>query len=444
MMKQDLIGTTEHVQLPDYGDEVYTAKVDTGADSSSIWASDVVEKDGQLNYTLFGQGSACYSGKRQSTDKYKVTSVRSSFGHEEIRYKVKLRVKIGTRKFSTWFTLADRSKNSFPILIGKNLLRARFVVDVSRSFILSETTPAEVLLISAKPNELKEFLALAKKSNKVDLNYKAVQFDSILFDINELKTTVINTADSDKDLADYDLVYVKSHWNYPEQSAALAEYLVFKSKRFFDGELKGYTSRGKLSESMKLSTHGVAVPRTFAAFPQLLKKYLKHITSEIGFPMVFKAASADRGKDNFIARDTATLKRLLDTVPQDKIYIAQKYIENSGYWRVNVLGKEPNLAVYRSAFPGDDPLKSHLNKPAGGANATVVPIGELDPEIAQLAVKASIYMKREISGVDIIQDDNSGKMYVIEANNSPQLRSGSNVEEKAHSFAKFIDKELKR
>ena len=53
-------------------------------------------------------------------------------------------------------------------------------------------------------------------------------------------------------------------------------------------------------------------------------------------------------------------------------------------------------------------------------------------------------MKRQIAGVDIIQDKTNGKCYILEVNSSPQLRCGSYVDEKAIEFAKFIDKELKR
>lgn len=444
-MKHNLIGTTELVYLPVIGKASIAAKIDTGADSSSIWASEIEQIEGSLFYTLFAPGSVYYTGRRYQTNQFTLTSVKSSFGHEEIRYKIRLRVKIGKIIYTSWFTLADRSRNNYPILIGKNFLKNRFIVDVSKNYLQSSTDyKFQVLVITAKPNEMADFLTSVKKINNISVNYEAVKFENLLFDINGSLTRVINTADQDKDLADYSLIYFKSHWKYPELASALAEYLIYKSRPFFDSELSNYTSRSKLSESMKLATHFIDVPRSFAGYPKLIKANLDMITSELGFPFVLKSASADRGKNNFLIKDKLAFNKLFEDISPKDIYIAQSFIENDGFYRINVFSKEARLAVFRSQYPNSDPLKSHLNKPLGGINAKNIPIESLAPEIAQLAVRASIYMKRQIAGVDIIQDKVNGKCYILEVNSSPQLRSGSYIEEKATEFARFIDKELKR
>lgn len=444
--KHKLIGTTEYVRLPGIGKAKYlSAKIDTGADSSSIWASDIKQEENTLYYKLFAPGSAYYSGKLHKTDRFKITSVKSSFGHEEIRYKVRLRIEIGEIIYTSWFTLADRSRNSYPILIGKNFLKNRFVVDVSRNYLQSTDTGIKrVLVITAQPKKMSEFLQKAKKRNNLQVAYETVNFKDILFDINGYATKVANTADGCRDVSDYSLAYIKSHWNYPEQASTLAEYLLYKSKPFFDQELRNYTSRSKLSEYMKLATHGIDIPRSFAGYPQLLKKQMGKITGVIGFPMVFKAAEADRGRDNYFVEDEATLNKLIDEVPEKSIYIIQAFVPNDGFYRINVFGKDAKMAVFRSKCEHEDPLKQHLSKPSGGSNAKIIPIEDLVPEIMQLAVRASIYMKREIAGVDVIQDKSTGKCYILEVNSSPQLRSGAYIEEKATEFARFIDKELKR
>lgn len=111
------------------------AKVDTGADLSSVWASNIsVDHDGYLHFTLFDKNSEFYTGRVITKKSFKVTLVRSSNGHEQIRYTVQLKVKIGGRLIRATFTLTDRSKNRFPILIGSKLLRNKFIVDVSEEY----------------------------------------------------------------------------------------------------------------------------------------------------------------------------------------------------------------------------------------------------------------------------------------------------------------------
>lgn len=442
-MKHGLIGTTELVSLPGISKASFAAKIDTGADSSSIWASDINQTDDVLSYVLFALGSAFYTGERYETDKFELVSVVNSFGHKEIRYKIRLRVKIGKIIYKSWFTLADRSRNSCPMLIGKSFLKNRFIVDASKKHLLSlKSAKSKVLCITSKPTETNKFLAKVKKYNSVDVEYKTAMFDNLLFDINGSLTAVTNTVDG-SDIANHSIVYVKSHWNYPEMASALAEYLNYKSVSFLNKEIGSYTSRGKLSESMKLAIHSVPIPRSFVGYPNVIKNQSEMIFAEIGFPFVLKSASATKGKDNYLVRDKKVFGQLIKDVSGDDIYIAQAFIPSEGFYRINIFGKE-RVVVFRSKFGDEDPLKDHLNKPFGGVNSRLVPVKEVSSGLLQLAVRASIYTNRQIAGVDIIQDKDSGKCYILEVNSSPQLRSGSYVDEKAIKFAKFIDKELKR
>jgi hypothetical protein len=126
-----IIGSTEYVSVE--GIEKVPAKIDTGADSSSIWASDIkVEKDGTLSFKLFAPDSPHYTGETIQCKDYKVSVVRSSNGNEQIRYRTKLSLIINGRKIASKMTLSDRSRNNFPILIGRKTISGKFLVDVSK------------------------------------------------------------------------------------------------------------------------------------------------------------------------------------------------------------------------------------------------------------------------------------------------------------------------
>lgn len=125
------IGSKVLVSLPDQSVSSIPAKVDTGADSSSIWASDIHEQNGILRFVLFDKGAAHYTGQPVETGDYTHSRVKSSFGDTELRYKVPLAVHIDGQSFTTVFTLANRHRNRFPILVGRRALQGRFVVDVS-------------------------------------------------------------------------------------------------------------------------------------------------------------------------------------------------------------------------------------------------------------------------------------------------------------------------
>lgn len=136
-----IIGTNTLIEVAEIKD--VPAKIDTGADSSAIWASDIdMSKDGVLSFKLFGKESPFYDGKTIKTKDYKVVITRSSHGDEKVFYRTHLPIKIKTRKIRALFTLADRSKNNFPILIGRRTLNNKFLVDASLREIITEKNPA--------------------------------------------------------------------------------------------------------------------------------------------------------------------------------------------------------------------------------------------------------------------------------------------------------------
>ena len=140
ILNLEIIGSTEYIDVA--GIKKIPAKIDTGADTSSIWASDIdMKKDGTLVFSLFSAKTPYYTGEHLESNDYKVKIVRSSHGDTQVRYRVKLPVKIGDQSFETTFTLANRSRNNFPILIGRHTIEKRFLVDVSRSVVEHQNNP---------------------------------------------------------------------------------------------------------------------------------------------------------------------------------------------------------------------------------------------------------------------------------------------------------------
>jgi hypothetical protein len=125
-----IIGRADKLDLPELGFLRVPAKVDTGAKTSAIWATNVYERDGGLAFTLFGPESTFYTGEEHFMPQFSQVVVASSIGAEQGRYKVVLLAKIRGKKIRTSFTLADRSKQAYPVLIGRNALRGKFLVDV--------------------------------------------------------------------------------------------------------------------------------------------------------------------------------------------------------------------------------------------------------------------------------------------------------------------------
>jgi hypothetical protein len=138
MPEHNIIGEVEPISLPEITEKVFPARIDTGANTSAIWASKVSEEDDKLKVVFFDKTSPLYTGEYITFEEYKKTRIKSSNGELEKRYKIILLVVVDGRRIRANFTLADRSKLTYPVLIGRNVLRSKFVVDVAMSQKLEE------------------------------------------------------------------------------------------------------------------------------------------------------------------------------------------------------------------------------------------------------------------------------------------------------------------
>ncbi|MFT6215924.1 MAG: hypothetical protein ACJAS3_002325 [Roseivirga sp.] len=140
-----LIGRQDFINLPEFGLKDVEAKIDTGAYTSSINCSKLklskVDGIPTLNFQLSGTKINEKRARKFSTTTFKKKKIRSSNGDTEERFIVITTVVILERRIKAEFSLSDRSKMKFPILIGRKLLKNRFIVDVSKKNISSTSTP---------------------------------------------------------------------------------------------------------------------------------------------------------------------------------------------------------------------------------------------------------------------------------------------------------------
>lgn len=126
-----VIGRAENVAFPEIHEEVIDARIDTGAATSSIFGT-ATEVNGRLEVHFLAGTSATAHRALHYFDEFKQVTVASSNGDRQRRYKVKVLVVLNKRRIRAWFTIADRSTQAYPVLIGRNVLTNKFVVDVSR------------------------------------------------------------------------------------------------------------------------------------------------------------------------------------------------------------------------------------------------------------------------------------------------------------------------
>ncbi len=128
-----LIGWREDVSLPELSGRLLIAKIDTGARTAALHADDIRVVGKKVYFTLE------LDGKLQQFDvAFQGTKrIKSSNGFSELRPIIETVVEVGAHRFLAEMTLTNRTDMGVPMLLGRNAVKGRFIVNPARSFILS-------------------------------------------------------------------------------------------------------------------------------------------------------------------------------------------------------------------------------------------------------------------------------------------------------------------
>ena len=129
------IGWREWIYLPTYDDFPVKAKVDTGARTSALHATEIIEYDkGNNKWVSF------ILNQEENSTKIKTRLIEhkkiiNSFGDTEIRPLIKLKIRLGKISWKTKVTLTTRNKMTYPMLLGRNSLLRKHLIYAHKSYL---------------------------------------------------------------------------------------------------------------------------------------------------------------------------------------------------------------------------------------------------------------------------------------------------------------------
>ncbi|HUD10367.1 MAG TPA: hypothetical protein VMR28_01700 [Candidatus Saccharimonadales bacterium] len=249
-------------------------------------------------------------------------------------------------------------------------------------------------------------------------------YDSLLFiydHMTERGMEVVNLS-TDQKLDQYDGVYINGYLKTYELAAATAICCEALKVPYVNKEMHDPPSLSKLTAHAKLAAAGVLTPRTIAGTKTAILKAMPKHTQNL-FPAILKRADADRGIDNFKLSNIDEVRETLETYDNSSLWILQEFIDNDGFYLVSFYDQRPSFCIFRELLkrPDGDIKKSHMYKPKGGHNASLIELNEVPVQIITECEKAVKAMNRQIASVDCIFDSIGQKAYILEVNYNPQL-----------------------
>lgn len=248
-----------------------------------------------------------------------------------------------------------------------------------------------------------------------------------------------------EDLADFDLIYLRVVGQRYEDAALVVQYAREKGiplvDKVFEKEGLIKLPLAKSLEVRLLTKAGVPVPPTYFGSLRQTKEKGPEL---FGFPFVIKGTTGKQGHAVWSPRDEEELAELAGQLRKKERkggrFIAQQFIKASQRDRLLVIGDRVVGAItrptrWRKRFLGKD-------APSGKREA-IFPVPRKEEKLALAACQV---LGIDIGGVDLIREDTTDNLYVLEVNSAPRWASlkketGVKVEEE---IVKFLIKRARK
>lgn len=137
--KYPVVGWREWLSLPELGISKIKAKIDTGARTSALHAFAlepvIIEGKQKIRFDIHPFQHDTSVIKCCVADVVDKRMVTDSGGHKEERYVILTPITLAGRTWPIEITLTEREDMLFRMLLGRNALRKRFIINPGRSFV---------------------------------------------------------------------------------------------------------------------------------------------------------------------------------------------------------------------------------------------------------------------------------------------------------------------
>ena len=448
-----IVGCEEWCSLSTIGIPAIKARVDSGAKTSSIHAYNIKQfsRLGQA-WVSFEMNPLQNDGKISIPCELPIIDrriIKSSNGEKEKRFVVKATMGLGDHSWEIELTLTNRDSMGYRMLLGREALSGRALVDPSLSFCQRSYDDHEIATLYQRNEPAQSGLKIgvlasnpALYSNQRIIEAGEMRGHQIEF-LNVKQCYMKLDAASPavlyrggKSLNDLDAII-------PRIKPAMTFYGCALIRQFSNLGIFSLNdansirqSRDKLLSLQSLFTGGIDIPTTgFADSPQETEEL---ITLVGGAPLIVKLLEGTQGKGVVLAETKKAAESVIGAFKSLKAnFLVQEFIKEAQGkdLRLFVINNRVVSTIERSAAPGE--FRANLHR--GGSAKKVTPTAEEK----QVAIKAAKLFGLSVAGVDIIRSQRGPLL--LEVNSSPGLEGVESATGKdiASMMIQAIEKKLK-
>jgi|TARA_B110000211_G_scaffold234060_1_gene302239 ribosomal protein S6--L-glutamate ligase len=424
-----IIGSEEWCSFPSLGIPAIKARVDSGAKTSSMHAFDI--------RTLKREGQSWVSFEVHPLQQNRKTTVRceapisdrrvvkSSSGDTEKRYVIKVPLKMGESLFEIEVTLTNRDSMGYRMLLGREAMQHRMLVDPSASFLLGDKTFEEVISVYGASQVSRTGLKIGILASNPELysNQRIMEagrargHDIEFLNIKQCYMKL--NADTPevhyrggRILGDFDAVIPRIRPSVTFYGCALTRHFESLGVYTLNGSLSISQSRDKLFSLQLLQQSGLDIPTSgFASSPVDTNDLIDMVG---GAPLIVKLLEGSQGRGVVLAETRKAAESVINAFTSLKAnLLVQEFVKEAQGkdLRCFVIDGKVVASIERTAAPGE--FRANIHQ---GGTAQVVKVTK---EEKSLALKATKVLGLDVAGVDIIRS-NKGPL-LLEVNSSPGL-----------------------
>ncbi len=425
-----LIGSEEWCGFPSLNIPAIKARVDSGAKTSSLHA---------INIQTFRRGKSTWASfdvhplqddrrtvvhcEAEVIDK---RNVKSSSGDTQRRVVIKVPMSLGGQSWEVEVTLTNRDSMGYRMLLGREAMMGRMLVDPADSFLLGVKQSADLkALYKAQVQKRQSGLAIGVLGSDLALysNRRLIEAGErrghqvVFLNIKHCYMRI----DADTPEIHYRGGNVLEHLDavIPRVRPSLTFYGCSLVRQF--ESMGSYTqnsssaiarSRDKLFSLQLLIKAGLDIPVTgFADSPMDTDSLIEMVG---GAPLIVKLLEGTQGMGVVLAETKKAAESVINAFKslQANLLVQEFVKEADGKdLRLFVINGKVVAAIQRTAAAGE--FRANLHQ---GGQAEVV---KITPDERKLAIKAAKTLDLAVAGVDIIRS--SRGPLLLEVNSSPGL-----------------------
>lgn len=424
-----IIGGEEWCAFPGLNITAIKARVDSGAKTSTIHASNIHKfmRKGE-KWVSFEVHPIQDSRRITLQCKAKVVdhrNIKSSSGISEKRFVIQSAMKIGNFQWDIELTLANRDSMGFRMLLGREAMENRVLVDPANSFLLGDYSGEKISELYQHFKDVRSGLRIGVLASNPELysNKRIIEageergHEMVFLNVQQcyMKLDATNPEvrfRGGRSLNNLDAIIPRLRPNLTFYGCALIRQ--FDSLGIFcanSWESIG-RSRDKLFSSQLFSQNGIQIPITgFAKSPLDTTDLIQMVN---GAPLIIKLLEGTQGKGVVLAENAKAAESVINAFKSlNANILVQEFIKEAGGKDIRcfVIDGKVVASIQREAAKGE--FRANLHQ---GGTASVI---KITAEEKKLAVKAAKVLGLQIAGVDIIRS-NKGPL-VLEVNSSPGL-----------------------